>query len=353
MTDPIRPMPAQYPRYRTGRPDLDELIGAAVDGLGDHPDRNLVFEMMASAARLGLEGAHRGELKLVNAALKELRYSFHVFAPYRDIRKVSIFGSARTKPDRPEYVAAREFAAAMVDEGWMAITGAGPGIMTAGIEGAGAENSFGVNILLPFESDAAGPIAGDPKLINFKYFFTRKLMFMKESHGYALFPGGFGTMDEAFELLTLMQTGRTYLAPVALVDPPGSSYWDTWIHFVERELGGAGLISPADLSLVRLTGDVESAVETLCGFYRTYHSMRFVGRRLVLRLHHELAASEIKTLNDEFADLLEAGRIEAIDATAAEIEDDDVADLPRLALMFDRRSYGRLREMVDRLNELG
>ena len=342
-----------HPRYRTGRPELDDQIAATVDAIGDHPDRNLLFEMVVSATRLGLEGADRGELKLLNAALKELRYSFEVFGPYRDIRKVSIFGSARTQPDQPEYIAAREFGAAMVEKGWMAITGAGPGIMTAGIEGAGAENSFGVNILLPFESEASGPIADDPKLINFKYFFTRKLMFMKESHGYALFPGGFGTMDEAFELLTLMQTGRTYLAPVALVDPPGSSYWDTWLHFVERELCDAGLVSAADLSLVQLTGDVEDAVDTLCDFYRNYHSMRFVGGRLVLRLQHALDADHVASLNSEFSGILADGRIESIEATAAEIADDDVPELPRLAMAFDRRSYGRLRELVDRLNEMG
>ncbi|MDH3754499.1 MAG: LOG family protein [Acidimicrobiia bacterium] len=337
------------PRYRTGNDDTDALLLELVDQLGNDTDRDIVFELLVSVARLGTNGTDRGDLKLVNSALKELRYAFEVFGPYAERRKVSIFGSARTSRDSPQYAAARDFAAAMVAKEWMVITGAGPGIMTAGIEGAGASNSFGVNIQLPFESGATAAIADDPKLVNFKYFFTRKLTFMKESHGYALFPGGFGTLDEAFELLTLMQTGRTYLAPVVLLDA-GASYWETWLHFIERELGDRGLISSADLDLVRITDDIGAAVDEICDFYRTYHSSRYVGRRLVLRLSDEPSGADVSALNREFADILESGSIDRIDATDSELADDDVVDLPRLALHFDRRSFGRLRHLVDRLN---
>jgi len=194
--------------------------------------------MVVSALRLGLEDVDRADLKLVNAALKELRYAFHVFAPYRGIPKCTIFGSARIKPGDPAYECAKQFGAQMAERDWMVMTGAGPGIMAAGLEGAGAENSFGINIMLPFEASANEVIADDPKLINFRYFFTRKVTFMKESQGYAILPGGFGTMDEAFELLTLMQTGKTFLAPVVLLDPVGSTYWERWRQFVVDELLG-------------------------------------------------------------------------------------------------------------------
>jgi len=306
--------------------------------------------MIVSALRMGREAADRGELKLVNSALKELRYSFHVFEPYTGTRKVSMFGSARILPGSLEYDTARQFGQRMAEAGWMIITGAGPGIMSAGLEGAGTENSFGVNIVLPFESEASEFILGDPKLINFKYFFTRKLMFLKESHGFVLLPGGFGTMDEAFELLTLMQTGRSPLVPVVLLDPPGSTYWDTWREFVERELLSRNLISPHDLDVFIITEDVATAVDEITGFYDRFHSSRTVGRRLVLRLNRDIDDGVLRRLNTEFADVLESGVIERIHATPSEVEDDDVVDLPRLALRFDRRSYSRLRLLIDVLN---
>lgn len=345
MTD----QPFDLPRYRSGDAEIDAALADAVASFGDHHDPELVFEMMASVARMARNGTVRRDLKLVNSAVKELRYAMETFAPYEDRRKVSIFGSARTPADSPEYSSAREFGEAMVQQGWMAITGAGPGIMTAGIEGAGPANSFGVNILLPFESGEPPGMAGDPKLINFRYFFTRKLMFMKESHGYALFPGGFGTLDETFELLTLMQTGRTYLAPVVLLDA-GSTYWESWSDFVHRELGDRNLISMADLELARICHTTEQATEEICAFYRRYHSMRFVGKRLVLRLTEALTPAEIAELAAEFDDIVETGSIEAIDTTESETADDDVIDLPRLAFAFDKRSYGRLRLLIDRIN---
>lgn len=337
------------PRYRTGHRELDQVIGELVEAV-DADDREYVFELIVSAIRMGREDVDRGDLKLVTAALKELRYSFHVFAPYRDIRKCAIFGSARTRPGDPSYAAAQSFATAITAEGWMVITGAGPGVMEAGHAGAGAENSFGVNIVLPFEAGANPVIAEDPKLVNYRYFFTRKLMFVKESHGFALFPGGFGTMDEAFELLTLMQTGKTELAPVVLIDPPGGTYWPQWRDFVEAELVRGGLISPEDLQLVMITDSVDEAVADICRFYRTFHSQRFVGSRLVLRLQRELVDAELEALNDEFSDIVEKGVIERAEVSDAERRDGDEVDRPRIALRFDRRRWARLRQLIDQLN---
>lgn len=337
-------------RYRTGNEDLDTLIAALVEQAGIQRDRDLVFEMLVSVVRMGREAADRGDLKLVNAALKELRYSFLVFEPYATIPKVAIFGSARTRRDDPGYLLARDFGRAMAERDWMVITGAGPGIMEAGIEGAGADRAFGVNILLPFETEAAAVIAGDPKLINYRYFFTRKLTFMKESRAFALLPGGFGTMDEAFELLTLMQTGRTPIAPVVLIEPPGSTYWNDWRAFVRRDLAERGLINERDLDLVRIFDDPQAAVEEICRFYAVFHSQRFVGRRLVLRLHRAPDDDELDALSTEFADIIVAGRIERVTASPGEVEDHDVPHLPRIAFAFDRASFARLRQLIDRLN---
>lgn len=343
----------KLPRYRTGRPALDDQIAELIDASGLADNTDLTFEMIVSAMRLGLEDVERGDLKLVNAALKELRYSFHVFAPYRGVPKCTIFGSARIRPDDPAYECAKEFGASMAARDWMVMTGAGPGIMAAGLEGAGTENSFGINIMLPFEASANEVIADDPKLINFRYFFTRKVTFMKESHGYAILPGGFGTMDEAFELLTLMQTGKTFLAPVVLIDPLGSTYWERWKAFVVDELLGDGLISAADIGLVHITNSVEDAADHITNFYRTYHSSRAVGQRLIIRLRRELSDDELAALNDEFADIVADGTIDRIDATDSEIRDDDAVDLHRIAFRFDRHGYARLRLLIDALNNGG
>ena len=337
--------------YRTGQPELDGAVEDLVRLAGAGADGDLVAEMVVSALRLGYEEVGRGDLKLVNSALKELRYAIGVFAPYRGIRKATIFGSARIQPHEAAYAAARDFGAAIVERDWMVMTGAGPGIMAAGLEGAGAEASFGINIQLPFEAQANAFIVEDPKLINFRYFFTRKVTFMKETHGYVLLPGGFGTMDEAFELLTLMQTGKSFLAPVVLLDPPGSTYWPTWHEFVERELAGKNLIAPNDLDLVRVTNDVSEAVDELCRFYWSYHSMRYVGGRLVLRLNRDVDDAELAALNAEFGDLLDRGRIERTEASTSEIAADDQVDAPRLTMHFDRRSLSRLRLLIDRIND--
>jgi uncharacterized protein (TIGR00730 family) len=337
-------------RYRTGDDELDRRLAELLDAV-EPEDQEVVFEMMVSTMRLAAEEVDRGELKLVSAAVKEFRYAFGVFAPYQGIRKCTVFGSARTQEGDPAYSCARDFAAAIAAQDWMIITGAGPGIMEAGHEGAGADRSFGVNIVLPFESDANPVIADDPKLINFKYFFTRKVMFMKESDAFVMLPGGFGTMDEAFELLTLIQTGKSTPAPIVLLDPPGGTYWKRWKQFIEIELRDGGLISADDLALVMVTDSIDEAVAEVCRFYKTYHSLRFVGSRLVLRLTREVGDAELADINERFGHILAKGEIERIEATDAERRDDDHVDLHRLAFRFDRRSWAGVRRLIDALND--
>jgi uncharacterized protein (TIGR00730 family) len=338
------------PRYRTGHDDVDRAVADLVGRLADPADADLVFELVVSALRLGSDRADRGDLKIANAALKEMRQAFSVFAPYRSELKVAIFGSARTQPDDPLYEQARAFATAIAAEDWMVITGAGPGIMEAGIEGAGPERAFGVSIRLPFEAATSQFIAGDPKLINFRYFFTRKLEFIKESDAFVLLPGGFGTLDETFELLTLLQTGKAQPAPVVLLDVPGGTYWSSWRGFIEAELTGAGYVSPLDLSLVRITDDVGDALDEILGFYTNYRSLRFVEGMLVLRMRRAPRGDELAAINRDFADIVARGRIDVIEPTAAEIADDDHVDLERVSLRFDRRSWARLRTLINQLN---
>jgi uncharacterized protein (TIGR00730 family) len=340
----------RLPRYRTGDAELDAAVAELVTKAGAAEHVDLVFELVVSALRLAQDRASRGDLKIANSALKEMRYAFHVFEPYRGQRKVAIFGSARTMPDDPLYEQARAFAAAMAERDWMVITGAGPGIMSAGIEGAGTENSFGVNIRLPFEASTSQFIADDPKLINFRYFFTRKLAFMKESHGFVLLPGGFGTMDEAFELLTLVQTGKSHPAPIVLLEVPGGTYWASWRDFVTKELEGRGLISADDLGLVRVTDDVNDAVDEIEGFYSNYHSLRFVDRALVLRMRSLPSEEELERLNEEFADIVTQGQIEVVQPSPAEVADHDHVELARLRFRFDRTHWARLRRLIDTLN---
>ncbi len=338
------------PRYRTGDERLDAKISDLVEALGPTVDRRMVFETVVSALLLGREALDRGDLKLANNALKELRHAFAVFTPYRANRKAAIFGSARTQREDPLYEIARSLGADLAERDWMIITGAGPGIMEAGIEGAGPESSFGVGIQLPFEPDSAHYLANDPKLIEFRYFFTRKLNFMKESDGFVLLPGGFGTMDEAFELLTLIQTGKSPLAPVVLLDVPGGTYWTRWRDFVVGELGERGYIDEHDLSLVTITDSSEAAVEELVRFYDRYHSHRYVDGDLVLRLQRAVDNEELAALNAEFADIVTAGAIEAVDAAPIERRDRDHPDLARIRFTFDRRSHARLRHLIDTLN---
>jgi len=341
----------RLPRYRSGDPGLDAVIAELVERAGpDLPNQDLVFELVASALRLARDRADRGDLKIANAALKEMRYAFHVFAPHRDARKVAMFGSARTEPDDPLYDQARAFAAAIAARDWQVITGAGPGIMEAGIEGAGPGRAFGVSIRLPFEASTSQFIAGDPKLVNFRYFFTRKLAFIKEADGFVLLPGGYGTLDEAFELLTLVQTGKAQPGPIVLLDVPGGTYWSTWESFVRAELMDRGYVSEHDLCLVKVTDDVDAAVDEVTEFFANYHSERFVEGRLVIRLHHAPDEETLKALMSEFGDITSRGVIERIHTTSNETADDDHVDLERIAFWFDRHGWPRLRELIDRLN---
>jgi uncharacterized protein (TIGR00730 family) len=338
-------------RYRTGDEELDAKIAELVEASGTANDSDLLAEMITSCFRVARDRADRGEMKLVNAALKEFAYAFKVFKEYRGIRKVSIFGSSRSDPEDPNYECARRFASTMAERGWMVITGAGPGIMEAGHEGAGAERSFGANIRLPMEVEPNVVIEGDPKLINFKYFFTRKVTFLKESNAFALFPGGFGTLDETFELLTLMQTGKSDLHPVVLLETHGGDYWSEWRRFIEGHLAGQGLISPEDLDLIFITDNIDAAVAEIEGFYRNYHSQRYVDGVLTLRLQRLPDERSLARLSEEFADILRSGSLRAVAPSEAEIADGDFPELPRLALDFDQRSYGRLRHLIDALNE--
>lgn len=341
-------------RYQLRRTDLndriEDLVDAAVKEDTEPEDAEFVRQLLTTGVHLLRDGTSRAELKLVNSALKELRHAFRVFAPHSENRKVAVFGSARTPEDHPDWANARAFAERMVEHGWMVITGAGDGIMGAAQGGAGRESSFGVNIRLPFEQTANETIAGDHKLINFRYFFTRKVVFVKEAHAIALFPGGFGTHDEGFEALTLIQTGKSEIVPVVFIDEPGGRYWHDWQEYVATHLRARGLIDPADMNLFLVTDSIEEAVAEIEGFYRNYHSSRFVDGRLVLRLREAPPAEELARLNREFVDLLASGEIEQLDGPAEE-EEGELPDLIRLQLHFDRKKVGRLRSLIDQLNE--
>jgi hypothetical protein len=306
--------------------------------------------MVVTALRFLRDDPADGDFKLVNAAMKELRHALRVFAPYESTRKVSVFGSARTQPGAPDWLQAERFAEAMARHGWMVITGAGGGIMQAAQGGAGRDASFGVNIRLPFEQAANEVIRGDAKLVNFRYFFTRKVSFVRHSHAIALFPGGFGTHDEGFEALTLIQTGKSEMLPVVFVDAPGGDYWRDWAKYVDEHLLGRKLISPDDTGLFRVTDSVDEAVAEVTRFYRNYHSSRYVGDRLVLRVQEAPGPDALAALSREFADLLVGGAIEASGALPE--EGADAPGLARLVLRFDRKSTGRLRRLIDRVNEV-
>jgi len=313
-----------------------------------------VTEMIEATLKLIPDGRHSGELRLLSAAVKELRYALNVFADYRDTPKVSVFGSARTPEDHPDYLAAVEFARTMAENHkWMVITGAGDGIMKAGHEGPGRKASFGVAIRLPFETTANTFIAGDEKLINFRYFFTRKLIFVSQSNAVTLFPGGFGTQDENFEALTLVQTGKSHLVPIVMLsgEPDGAQtydgYWERWDRYVREKVLGSGWISEPDLNLYYLAKTPQDATDHILQFYRNYHSNRYVREQLVIRLKGRLTEKQLDTLNTDFADLVQEGKM--IQRGAFEAEN-DFLDLPRLAFHHTRRDWGRIRKMIDTIN---
>ncbi|MEM9366475.1 MAG: LOG family protein [Planctomycetota bacterium] len=326
-----RPQPIDDPIVRTYSQDLYQVMRHTID-------------------RMEHDQTARGDLKILSRTLRELRYAFKVFRPYRRRRKVTIFGSARTPEDHPDYLAAVDLAKKITQHGWMVITGAGGGIMEAGHKGAGREASMGLNIMLPFEQGANPYIVDDPKLVTLKYFFTRKLMFVKECSGVVCLPGGFGTLDEALETLTLMQTGKQTMLPLILLDHPNGSYWQDLGLFINKQLLGGGMISPADVALYKITNSADEAADELLGFYKVYHSQRFVNKDLVLRIKRALTDEQLATINDEFADILSSGVFTQRDALPEESSEPELAEMPRLVFRFNRRALGRLRMLINHIN---
>jgi uncharacterized protein (TIGR00730 family) len=336
--------------YDLGNEELNERLRSLVADSSENDNNDLIEELITTALKLHRDGATRGDLKLINTALKEMRYSNLVFSRH-DEPKVTIYGSARLHEGDPNYTLTEHFASIMASHGWGVITGAGPGIMEAGSKGAGIENSYGVNIRLPFEASANDYIAHG-RTVNFKYFFTRKLAFVKESHAFAILPGGWGTLDEGFELLTLIQTGKSDMHPIVLLEAPGTNYWDPMIDFIKEHQLQRGLISPTDLALFLHTTDPVEACDHIWGFYANYHSQRYAGGRLILRLVQGPDDAQLEELNREFADIVVEGQIERSEPAPSEISDGDALETDRISFVFDRRQFGRLRQLIDHLNGL-
>jgi len=341
---------AEPRRYQLQVDAANRLITDLLDAEDVPAERRGFYQqLLTTALKLHEDGAGTGDLKITTTALKELRYAYKVFAPYAAVRKVTVFGSARAASSEEAVASARLFGKRMTEEGWMVVTGAGAGIMGAAQEGAGGEQSFGLNIRLPFEQEANPWIASDPKLITFKYFFTRKLFLVKEASGVALFPGGFGTMDETFELLTLMQTGKSALVPVVLIEAGPKPYWRIWHRWIAGTLVERGLIDAEDTSLFRIVDTPDEAVAEMTGFYRVYHSARIVGDDLVFRLNRPLQPAQVADLQDKFADILKGTVRLAPGPVPRELN--EFPDLARLILPFDHRSFGRLRQLIDFVNQ--
>ena len=340
------------PKNNSTDPKLSQLIAELIQAKGGGHNEAEVADIIENALKMLGDVKDTGDVRVIQTAVRELRYAFRIFAPYAGKRKVSIFGSARTGPTKPEYQQAAEFGKKISAAGFMVITGAGPGIMQAGHEGAGPENSFGVNIRLPWEQSANPVIAEDKKLITFKYFFTRKLIFIRHSDAIVLFPGGFGTMDEGYEAITLMQTGKSQLMPLVLVDKPGGTYWKTWDKNIREHLLRDKLISPDDLNLYQITDNADEAVKIISRFYRNFNSTRFVKDKFVIRLKNAPSPSALAALNEDFADIIVEGKIEIIKPTADEVADHDRLDLVRIGFNFNRKDYGRVRQLIDVLNGL-
>lgn len=337
-------------RQSTLDPSFNARVQQLVADWGAQKSPELIEEMIVTALKMARDKMGTGDLKLISRSLKEMRYAAKIFAAYRQFRKICVFGSARTPPTEGQYAVAEEFAREMVAHNYMVITGGGDGIMGAAQRGAGRDHSFGLNIRLPFEQHANVTIHGDRKLINFHYFFTRKLNFVKETHAFALFPGGFGTMDEAFEVLTLMQTGKARIIPVVLLDQPHGTYWKTWLKFLTEHLFKFGYIDSDDFHLFRVVSNVREAVEEILHFYSVYHSARWVGEQLVIRINRKLSDAAVKELNQEFSDIVRTGEIVQRSALRQEKNEPEIWDLPRLVLRPDRPNFGRFRQLVDAIN---
>src|ERR1022692_3069492 len=333
-------------------PELTRRIQELIDYKGGGHNQESVADIIENALKILTDVKDSGDVRVIQTALREMRYAFRMFAPYAGMRKVTIFGSARTQPTKMEYQQAVEFGRKIAEAGFMVITGAGGGIMQAGHEGAGPEKSFGVNIRLPWEQSANAVIREDKKLVTFKYFFTRKLIFIRHSDAIALFPGGFGTMDEGYEALTLMQTGKAQLMPLVLVDKPGGTYWKTCDIHVREELLRNKLISPEDLNLYQITDSTDEAVKIITRFYRNFHSTRFVRDLFIIRLKIAPSESAVAALNEDFSDIIVEGKIQAVKPTPEEVEHNEHLELKRTAFNINRRDYTRLRQLIDVLNGL-
>ncbi len=332
---------------------VDEIIEKLMETAQDIRRPKYVREMIIASLKAGQEDDETAaDLKLMNTTLKEMRFTSKVFSSYRNVRKVTVFGSARIQPGGPLYEMAKLFGKKLAEAGYMVITGGGTGIMQAVNEGAGPEHSFGVNIRLPFEQKPNPVIEGNPRLIMYKYFFNRKIAFLKEADAVALFPGGFGTLDEAMETLTLVQTGKRNPMPIVLVDDPQCSYWSRLIKLFEEELLASSYISPADFGLFERVCSADAAVEKIHHFYRRYHSMRYVHGRLVIRLMSQISPDDIKKLTDQFHDIiLPGGGIFPSGALEAEMDAGDVIHMPRLVIDFNRKDFGRLKRLIDSIND--
>jgi uncharacterized protein (TIGR00730 family) len=336
--------------------NLDEALAAAQEILTtkDQDLRSVLYrDILLNAIKCKRDDLDILDLKVINRAVAEFRHAARVFKPYRGVRKVSIFGSAREKKGSPYYEEAVHLGRSLVQKGFMVITGAAEGIMRAGVEGAGAENSFGVNILLPFEKGPNSVLHDDPKVVRFKYFFTRKVFFVMEADAVALFPGGFGTHDEGFEVLTLLQTGKAPPMPVVLMELPGQRYWENWDRFVRQELLSRGFVNPEDLSLYRIVRSPEEAADWIASYYSTYHSQRQVGERLVIRLEKDLSDKDVATLNATFQDLVASGKITKTTALQEEADETELRSKPRIVFAYDRGHAGRLNEFILAINRMG
>ena len=339
------------PRGFLGDSSIDEAITHLLKVSNIEEPNELYRELIANAIKLSKNKPQRGDLKLISRALTEMRVADRVFSQYRDTKKVAVFGSARTRSERQEYIAAKQFGQMMVKSDYMVITGGGEGIMGAAQIGAGREKSFGLNIILPFEQEANETIQNDPKLVTFKYFFTRKLTFVKESHAVVCFPGGFGTIDEAFETLTLIQTGKARIVPLLFVDAPGGTFWTTFVQYINDHLLHNGLISKEDFHLFKVTDSLEEAREEINHFYKNFHSYRFVKDDLVIRMQRQIPESDIEKLNHEFKDIIFNGKIRNSEAFADEANEPEILSLPRISFPFNRRAFGRFRQLIDRIND--
>lgn len=340
-------------RFTRANGDIDDAIDRIIEQAADVSNADMVREMLITALKAGQECESRGDIKLMNSSLKEMRFTSKAFGPYRHFRKVTVFGSARTAPNEPIYKMAHELGSVLADAGFMIITGAGPGIMQAANEGAGPDRSFGINIRLPFEQHANPVFENNPRLVTYKYFFNRKVAFLKEAHAVALFPGGFGTLDEAMETLTLIQTGKRDPIPLVLMDVPGGTYWKRWIGFLRHELLEHGYISDPDMQLFRHADSVNEAAGIITRFYRRYQGMRYVNGKLVVRMSEMLAENCVEELARRFAAILvPGGSVCQGVALPEEADEPELAAMPRLLLDFNRKDFGSLRSLIDAINDL-